>query len=91
MADKKNVICPLCGGQLLFCVKEDTSLRRKINKDGTLSKKLFEGPKILTDIYYLECKEYSCTFLYNLSYPENNKADYMELDYWYEKYGENFE
>lgn len=34
MVKQRKVSCPLCGGQLLYCVKADSSLARKINKDG---------------------------------------------------------
>lgn len=90
MARKRQVPCPICGGQLLFCVKADSSLKRKINKDGRLSKVIHEGSRNLTDIFYLECDEYRCNFLYNLSYPSMNNSDYQELDEWYEEFGEDF-
>lgn len=90
MAKERKIPCPICGGQLLFCVKADSSLKRKINKDGRLSKVVHEGYRHLTDIYYLECDEYKCNFIYNLSYPSENQSNYRELDEWYEKYGENF-
>ena len=38
MEKERKISCPICGGQLLFCVKTDSSLKRKINKDGKLSK-----------------------------------------------------
>lgn len=90
MAKDRQVPCPVCGGQLLYCVKADSSWKRKINKDGRLSKVLHEGARYITDIYYLECDEYKCNFLYNLSYPENNTAVHPELDNWYEEFGESF-
>lgn len=90
MANKRKYPCPKCGGQLLFCVKADSSLSRKINKDGRLSKVIHEGTRHLTDIYYLKCDEYRCDFIYNLSYPENNASDYGELDDWYEEFAEDF-
>lgn len=90
MAKQRKVSCPLCGGQLLYCVKADSSLARKINKDGNLSKVIHPGARHITDTYYLECDTYRCGFLYNLSYPETNKTDYTELDNWYEEFGEDF-
>lgn len=90
MQKQPKVSCPLCGGQLLFSVKADSSLSRKINKDGRLSKIIHQGTRHITDIYYLECDNYKCPFVYNLSYPSNNKTDYQELDEWYEEFGEDF-
>lgn len=91
MANKRKIPCPKCGGQLLFGVKAESSLSRKINKDGTLSKVIHQGTRHLTDVYYLQCDEYRCDFLYHLSYPSMNKETIDYLEEWYDEQGECFE
>lgn len=90
MVNSRKIPCPKCGGQLLFKVKAESSLSRKINKDGTLSKVVHQGIRILTDVYYLHCDEYCCGFIYNLSYPNMNENSIDYLDKWYDEYGEKF-
>ena len=60
MTKDRKVSCPICGGQLLFCVKADSSLKRKINKDGRLSKVVHEGYRHLTGEYRIGDNWYPC-------------------------------
>lgn len=90
MAKERKCACPKCGGQLLFCVKAESTIMRKINQDGRLSKVVHQGTKHITDIYYLQCDKYRCDFVYNITYPTDAQKNYPELDDWYDEFGEDF-
>lgn len=87
----RTITCPLCNGKLRIAVKTEGNISKSINKDGTISKRIRHVLGYVTDVYFLQCEDQTCGFIYNLSHSDNNDGrTYRQLDEWYENNGDAF-
>jgi len=86
VSEDKRPKCPKCGSPLELCVTVTAHWCKKIKKDGSLYKVTNYSIGKPTDVLFLSCLKYGCSFHYNVS--DTPPVQYPELNSWIDEHYE---